>query len=130
MYHLNCISVFAINSPTDTYIYDVVPVSNGLVAAISSDDSLRVVDPLDLGKGELSLMKDVGKDITCLRGIGSGTEESGTTVVTAGRDGFVKIWDLRSGAKVGEVKSGEFVPRAVGILDGNCCIPKLLLLEH
>ncbi len=55
-----------------------------------------------------SLIKNAGKEVTCLRGFGG---EGDSVVAVAGRDGKVELWDFRSGSgsKVGEVRSGEFV---------------------
>jgi SEL1 protein len=104
MFRLSNTSSFAIKSPADTYIYDIVPLSSGSIAAISSDDCLRILNPLNLERGEVNLVKGVGKDITCLRNVNA---EGGEVVVTAGRDGAVSLTDLRGARKVGGVRSGE-----------------------
>jgi hypothetical protein len=105
MYTLNAVDSFQISGPKDTYIYDIVSVAGG-VAAISSDDSLRLFDPLALGGAPLNSIRQVNTDITCLRAITSSTEADALIVCTAGRDGWVCLLDPRSGARIGEVRTG------------------------
>lgn len=106
MYLLNSISSFSIPSPAGTYIYDIVPLSTGSeLAAISSDDCLRILDSVTLKvKSEV---KAAGKEVTCLRAFGG---EASGVVAVAGRDGKIGLWDSRAGkgVKAGEVRSGEF----------------------
>lgn len=106
MYNLNTISSFHVTDPADTYIYDIVPVAGGL-ASISSDDSLRLLDPLALNAGPVNSIRRVNTDVTCLKALSTGAEGDALIVATAGRDGKVCLWDPRSGGKVGEVRSGE-----------------------
>jgi SEL1 protein len=104
MYTIPDISAYRISNPAETYVYDIVPVGNGL-AAISSDDSLRFLDPLALENGPVHSVKKVNADVTCLSAFAS---EGGDVVVcTGGRDGRVVLLDPRNGSKVGEVRSGE-----------------------
>lgn len=86
---------------SSTYIYDIILTGAGL-AAISSDDSLRLLDPLRLEGTPLNSVRQVNRDVTCLKAL----DEDGI-VATGGRDGKVVITDLRSGKRVGEVSSGE-----------------------
>jgi len=90
-------------SQNSTYIYDIILTGAGL-AAISSDDSLRLLDPSQLDGAPLNSVRQVNRDVTCLRVL---NQDAGI-VVTGGRDGRVVITDLRSGERVGEVSSGEF----------------------
>lgn len=94
--------------PPDSYIYRLQPVNAGpLVAAISSDDSLRLFDPELLAKpstavvGVRNALKDIHKGVTCLETFGPQQEHC---VLTAGRDGAVRGWDLRSKKKILELK--------------------------
>lgn len=99
---LNPQSSFAINS--DTYVYDIVPVSSGLTI-ISSDDTLRLLNPENDGRViEVRSVEKASKDITCLRALAAEND----VVCTAGRDGVVGIWDLRAGGKVSSVAVGKF----------------------
>lgn len=102
MYSLNTISSFQIVRPESTYVYDIVAMAGGL-AVISSDDSLRLLDPLALNAGPVKEIHDVQKGVTCLQAIAQNN-----IVATAGRDGRACLWDPRAGDKVGEVQSGEF----------------------
>ncbi|KAJ5037220.1 uncharacterized protein L3040_007398 [Drepanopeziza brunnea f. sp. 'multigermtubi'] len=99
MYNLNAISSFRIARPANVYVYDIVPVA-GAIAAISSDDSLRLLDPLALHRGPLTEVKEVHKEVTCMQAV-----ESSGLVATAGGDYRVCLWDPRSGEKVWEVRS-------------------------
>lgn len=101
MYSLSCISEFKITTPENTYVYNIIPCASG-IAAISSDDSLRLLDPLALSGQPLNSIRRVNTDVTCL------TAADGSVVATAGRDGRVCLVDLRTGERVGEVRSGEF----------------------
>lgn len=94
--------------PPDSYIYKLQPVNTGaLIAAISSDDSLRVFDLGTLAKqstavvGPDNALKGVHTGVTCLEAFGAQQEHC---VLTAGRDGAVRGWDLRSGRKILELK--------------------------
>lgn len=104
MYTLEAVDAFHISTPPDTYIYDIVPVAGGL-AAISSDDSLRLLDPLALNGAPINSVRKVNTDVTCLRALGG---DDAVVVCTAGRDGTVRVLDPRSGGVVGEVKSGKY----------------------
>lgn len=94
--------------PSESYIYRLQPVNAGpLIAAISSDDSLRLFDLETLAKqstavvGAHNALKDIHKGVTCLEALGPQQEHC---VLTAGRDGAVRGWDLRSGKKILELK--------------------------
>jgi hypothetical protein len=107
MYTLDAVDSFQITDPADTYIYDVVPVAGGL-AIISSDDVLRLLEPLSLSGAPLNSVRRVNTVVTCLRSLGE-IEGGQSVVATAGRDGKVNLVDLRSagGGRVGSVSSGE-----------------------
>jgi len=107
MYTLNAVDSFQISDPKDTYIYDIVPVAAGL-AAISSDNCLRLLDPLALDKTPVNTIRKAHADITCLKAVNTTTEGDASIVCTAGRDGRVCMYDPRSGSKVGEVRAGKF----------------------
>lgn len=94
--------------PPDSYIYKLLCANTGaLIAAISSDDSLRVFDLGTLAKqstavvGPDNALKDVHTGVTCLEAFGAQQEHC---VLTAGRDGAVRGWDLRSGKRILELK--------------------------
>ncbi|TVY84732.1 putative WD repeat-containing protein [Lachnellula suecica] len=106
MYTLEAVDAFHISSPTDTYIYDIIPVAGGL-ATISSDDSLRLLDPLSLNGTPINLVKSVNKDVTCLKALRG---DDAVAVVTAGRDGSVRVLDPRTGSTVAQVKTEQNAP--------------------
>lgn len=105
MYTFNVVDSFHVSEPADTYIYDIIPIEAGL-AAISSDDSLRLLDPQSLnGPPKISIRK-INTDVTCLKAITSSAGDA-ELLCTAGRDGRVCIVDPRNGEKVGEVRTGK-----------------------
>jgi SEL1 protein len=112
MYALSTTSSYHVSDPPETYIYDISPVS-GCLAAISSDDSLRFFDPTNLDAGPVNSVRRVNADVTCMEVLGSGDCGEGSIICTAGRDGKVVMLDPRTGGKVGEVASGEFLFLAV-----------------
>lgn len=106
MYTLSNIDSFCAPLP-DTYIYDIIPVLGG-IAVISSDDAFRLLDPLTLSGQPITSLKDVNKDITCMKAFSfNGFEGSAEVVCTGGRDGRLVLLDPRSGGMAGEVRSGE-----------------------
>ncbi|KAL9014180.1 MAG: hypothetical protein Q9173_001167 [Seirophora scorigena] len=81
----------------DTYIYEVIPFGDWLVS-ISSDDSLRLIEPQTLQ--HLPGCTSVHDGVTCLKPI----QDRG--VLTAGRNGVVKCTDLRTRKTVQEISKG------------------------
>lgn len=104
MYQLSCTDTFHITKPANTYIYDIVPVGK-LLATISSDDSLRILNPLALEAVPLNSIAKINADVTCLKSLRD--DGDSTVVCTAGRDGVVCMIDLRSNSVVAKVKSGK-----------------------
>lgn len=114
MYYLNPTDNFQITTPTDTYIYDIITTASGL-AVLSSDDSLRILDPLALNRCT-KILKDVGDRVTCLAAL-----EMDNVVSVAGRNGNIQIWDLRTGDVAGSVTAGEL---------GNLCVKNLKMVDN
>jgi WD40 repeat protein len=114
MFSLEATGAFKIDQPPETYIYDIVPISEGL-AVISSDNSLRLINPLSLHGAALNTIENVHTDITCLETL----DEQNSIVCTAGRDGRVIIFDFRSKNKVAEVKTGRAISLNV-LCKGGC----------
>ena len=83
--------------PEGTYIYKLEPIGPNL-AIISSDDSLRVLDPetLDLS----TTIKESHDGVTCLA-------SRDNILFTAGRDGHIRCWDCRTGGKSMQIKNGK-----------------------
>lgn len=91
--------------PPGSYIYSIDKRS-GACAVISSDDSLRRFDGATLRLQAGGLVERTHAGVTCLRAF----DEEGNVWVTAGRDGFVRCWDMRAGRKATEVRSGMIDP--------------------
>ncbi|RDW90070.1 WD repeat protein [Aspergillus mulundensis] len=90
--------------PEDSYIYSIVPSSRTEFAAISSDDSLRIFDANRLSHTSL-LANNAHDGVTSLQTY----DASNQLVVTGGRDGKVKLWDLRNGKNSAVVAVESFV---------------------
>lgn len=85
----------------DTYIYKILPIdSKSKLGSISSDDSLRVIDPKTLQWQPSGSLGRVHDGITCLKAF----RDRG--LVTAGTDGLVKGTDLRSTKITFELSQG------------------------
>ena len=80
--------------PADSYIYKIVPV-NGLLAAISSDDSLRLIDLKTLREIGGGVVDRVHAGVTCLQVV----DQDPNSLLTAGRDAAVRSYDLRTGGQ-------------------------------
>jgi WD40 repeat protein len=87
-------NIDAHRSASDAYVLDVRRTAAGL-AAISSDQTLALLDPSRLSAGPLSRPLPVGHGagVAALRVF----DWAGSLVCTAGEDGGVAVWDLRQG---------------------------------
>ncbi|KAF9691222.1 hypothetical protein EKO04_010756 [Ascochyta lentis] len=96
--------------PPNSYIYRIISTASRVdplsysktdqLAIISSDDSLRYLDPATLNAN--GMLKTVNNSVTCLE---RANDAPSNVVVTAGRDGLVRFWDNRSRQKVLEIQS-------------------------
>lgn len=109
--------------PPNSYIYRIIstaprqdPLSysqTDQLAAISSDDSLRFLDPATLGALPNGVIKNVNEKVTCLE---RGNDQPSNLVATAGRDGLIRFWDKRvPGKAVAQIQSRKQPPALV------CC---------
>jgi hypothetical protein len=90
-------------SANDSYIYSIVPTSNNGLAVISSSDELVVLDRTGLRK-VLSLgSSKLPTGVTCLHP----GDHDGNMVVCGGRDGSIVTLDVRSQAKIANIKLGK-----------------------
>lgn len=103
--------------PEDSYMYSIVPTSAQVsgnsytplassgshLAVLSSDNSIRIVDPTSLQL--VQALQNVNQSVTCLKRMASPAEEC-RVLVTSGRDGFVRCWDMRTNSKTMEFKAG------------------------
>lgn len=98
--------------PPNSYIYKVIstaPRQEPLtfskpdqLAIISSDDSLRFLDPATLNVLPGGLVQRANEKVTCLE---RANDAQSNVVATAGRDGFIRFWDKRSREKALEIES-------------------------
>ena len=100
--------------PPNSYIYNIISTAprqdpltyskSDQLAIISSDDSLRFLDPatLDVLPGGLRRAND---KVTCLE---RANDAPSTVVATAGRDGLIRFWDNRSRQKALEIESRKY----------------------
>jgi SEL1 protein len=105
MYTLDNEGTFRVEQPSETYIYQIEPVADGL-AAISSDNCLRLLDPLVLSGPVLHSIPHIHQEVTSLKAL----DEGASIVCTAGRDGLVNIFDFRQRSKVVEMRTGRPLP--------------------
>jgi WD40 repeat protein len=92
MYTLKEVASSSLSLAGDNYIYSIVPSSRTEFAAISSDDSLRIFDASKLSHASL-VANNAHDGVTSLRTY----DASKQLVITGGRDGKMKLWDLRNG---------------------------------
>jgi WD40 repeat protein len=98
--------------PPNSYIYKIIstaPRQDPLtyskldqLAIISSDDSLRFLDASTLSLSPNGALKNVNEKVTCLE---RANDAPSNIVATAGRDGFIRFWDKRTGQKALEIES-------------------------
>jgi WD40 repeat protein len=105
MHTLHAVASSTLSLPTDNYIYSITPSAPGTFAAISSNDSLRVFDAANLDRGSV-VSNATHAGVTALRSFGVGGSQ---LLATGGRDGKVKVWDVRAGKAVVEMQTGEFI---------------------
>ncbi|EAU39322.1 conserved hypothetical protein [Aspergillus terreus NIH2624] len=115
MHTLQATASSSLSLAEGNYIYSIAPASPGSFAAISSDDSLRVFDAAGLARVSV-VAADTHTGVTSLRSYSVDQQ----LLATGGRDGKVKLWDLRSGKKNSAVMEVETCklrsPRIVGSL--------------
>ncbi|KAH4121685.1 hypothetical protein HBI56_155390 [Parastagonospora nodorum] len=70
------------------------------LAIISSDDSLRFLDPLTLAVN--GTIKNANDKVTCLE---RANDAPSNVIATAGRDGMIRFWDKRTRQKALEIES-------------------------
>jgi WD40 repeat protein len=104
--------------PPNSYIYKVIstaPRQDPLtyskldqLAIISSDDSLRFLDPSTLATN--GTVKKVHDSVTCLE---RANDAPSNVVATAGRDGMIRFWDKRTRQKALEIQSRMIMQRGL-----------------
>ena len=129
MHTLKAIASSSLGLPAENYIYSIASSAPGYFAAISSDDSLRVFDAANLDRVSV-ISRKTHDGVSALRSYTAGDAQ---LLVTGGREGTVKVWDVRAGNAVVEMETGESV--SISIVSGLCpcwilnfCAPAGLLL--
>ncbi|KAB8240927.1 WD40-repeat-containing domain protein [Aspergillus flavus] len=114
MHTLKATASSSLSLAQDNYIYSIASSSPGSFAAIASDDSLRVFDAASLSHVSV-VAADAHKGVTSLKSYDAGQQ----LLATGGRDGKVKLWDLRNGKRsaVVEVETSRDAP----VLSIACC---------
>jgi WD40 repeat protein len=92
----------SLSLPPDSYIYKILQVDSK-IAAISSDDSLRVIDSTSLNEIRDGILNNVHAGVTCLEAL----RNDRSIFLTAGRDAVVRSWDLRSGKSTLDLSDGK-----------------------
>lgn len=101
-----------LNLPPNSYIYTLISTSprqdpliytqTDTLATISSDDTLRFLNPSTLSVLPDGVIKNANESITCLERV---DDPASNIVATAGRDGMIRFWDKRSRQKAMVVQS-------------------------
>jgi WD40 repeat protein len=104
MHTLKATAASSLSLPAENYIYTIARSAPGSFAAISSDDSLRVFDAATLDRVSVISNKTHDAGVTSLRSYAAGESQ---LLATGGREGKVKLWDVRAGNAVVEVETGE-----------------------
>ena len=98
-------TVSSLSLPADSYIYRILHV-DGNLAAISSDDSLRLIDLQTLREIPGGATTNVHDGVTCLQAV----DHDPSSLLTAGRDAVVQRYDVRLGQKTMQLGDGQQTP--------------------
>jgi WD40 repeat protein len=94
----------SLSLPSGSYIYSVIPVtSSNTVAAISSDDTLRIFDSTTLQVISNCAFGKIHEGVTCLKNL----DAKAGVLVTAGRDAKIRCFDPRTGLQSLEFTHGN-----------------------
>ncbi|KAF9884840.1 hypothetical protein FE257_001183 [Aspergillus nanangensis] len=114
MHTLKATASSSLSLAEGNYIYSIAAASVGSFAAISSDDSLRVFDAADLSHVSV-VAAEAHRGVTSLKSYDVGQQ----LVATGGRDGRVKLWDVRNGNNSAVMEVGT--SKASPVLSVACC---------
>ncbi|EXJ59934.1 hypothetical protein A1O7_04082 [Cladophialophora yegresii CBS 114405] len=89
------------SSREDVYVFAIAPVTNRGLAAITSADELLLLDRGSLAQSNVGRLQGAPVGLTSLV-----VADQGTAVICAGGDGAVAVFDLRSGSRAAQFKSG------------------------
>lgn len=90
MYALTCNEGYKYPGAEPTYVIEIVSVGAGL-AAIASDQSLSLFNPLELGHGPSTRLQTNHGNLATVKPY----DAANSTVATTGENGIVSMWDLR-----------------------------------
>lgn len=90
MYLLGCSDGYQQAGADPVYVLDIISLGAGL-AAISSDQSLSLFNPLRLGQGPLKRLRTSHGNIATAKAY----SVAESIVATTGENGTVCLWDLR-----------------------------------
>lgn len=85
----------------DVYVFTIVPVAEGSIAAITSADELVLLHAATLRTAKIFTPKDGLKGLTSLV-----SADDGTSAVCAGTDGVVTVFDIRTPRPSAQFKTG------------------------
>lgn len=88
------------------------------IVAITSDDALSILDPETLALAPNGQIKNISTSITCVKPYAAIGQQA-NVVLTAGRDGQVNGWDLRSCQKVLTMSTPGGSQDPLSALDAN-----------
>ena len=108
--------------PPENYIYAIAACAPASFAAISSDDSLRVFDAASLDRVSVIAPK-THDGVTALRSYAAG---DAPLLATGGREGAVKLWDVRARNAAVEMETGKFSSSALQLPLMGLSLPALL----
>lgn len=102
---LHTTSSTSLGTAEGSYIYTLASASADVLAATSSDDSLRLFSASTLATRGCVARAHGDHGITCLVRVGE------NVLATAGRDGCVRVWDVRDGGgkAAGVYRSGVYL---------------------
>lgn len=102
--------------PPNSYIYKIISTAArqdpltysklDSLTIISSDDSLRFLDPSTLNVLPNGIIQNVNEKVTCLE---RANDAPSNIVATAGRDGRIRFWDKRTQQKALEIDSRKLL---------------------
>ncbi|KAF7718180.1 Uncharacterized protein PECH_005641 [Penicillium ucsense] len=107
MHTLQATAASSLSLPAESYIYSIAKSAPGSFAAISSDDSLRVFDAANLDQVTVVSAKTHEAGVTSLRSYATGDSQ---LLVTGGREGKVKLWDVRAKKAIMEMETARHAP--------------------
>ena len=116
MLALQPVASSSLSLPSGSYIYSLaVALPGSSLAAISSDNSLRLFDVRSLQVVSVTAGSAHENGVTTLTEYGAGGSER-RLLATGGRDGKVRLWDARSAS---ESTGKPILEMATG--RGSCC---------